>query len=674
MASSLGGNYQPIAGDFDGDGRDDVFLYAPGTAQDYVAYANASRGSFTKVPVAVNGSYRPFVGDFNGDGISDVFWYGPGDAPDWIWYGHSNRTFTTRMMSISGDYQPTAGDFNCDGRTDIVWASYPFGGHSFIWTAAGNTEWRWAGVSIPPHAIMRAADFNGDACDDLVVDAPGADEILFGSPFHGFSVHPTSGPYVASTPIAGNFEGSNDRNYRGDVLWYAQHGSYSEAWYSRFPTFTFQRGYGSIQGLYRPVAGDFDGDGQTDILWLNPASTISPIWFDVRRDLIATDGAKWARDVGTAQDDQFQGVAAAPDGGWYAVGEVHGFFDDDARPHTATDFDAIVVRYAPDGTEVWRRDFGSSADDDAVAVAVDGQGNVHVIGSTAGHIPGAPETTHPGMFETEFTPSGTMRWIHQTADWGPAAIAVDAAGNSYVTGSQSTGNGFLIAFNSSGGEVWRHDNLNVSWLCAGVGISHNRQVVVGSLGQLMSYTTAGALQWSETLNLSQNEGICGLTVDRFGNIDVTGFTQHHLPLPAAPYAGGIDAFVMQLSGSGTPWFVQRIGGSGDDFGRAVTVDHGGDMIITGDTTSTLTPNNNPRIVGFDGSAGGADVFVDKQPPIDVTGQLDQFGGAEDEYGYGVATSPDGHHIAAVGQTDSPQLPLAPTAYVGGYGDAFIVNY
>src|SRR6478609_6100136 len=65
--TSLGGDYQPFAGDFNGDGRDDVFLYAPGAAQDYVEYGTTTRGSFTQVAVSVFNRYQPFVGDFNGD-------------------------------------------------------------------------------------------------------------------------------------------------------------------------------------------------------------------------------------------------------------------------------------------------------------------------------------------------------------------------------------------------------------------------------------------------------------------------------------------------------------------------------------------------------------------------------------------------------------------------------
>ena len=41
----------------------------------------------------VTGTYKPFVGDFDGNGRDDVFWYAPGAAADSIWYGRSNRAF-----------------------------------------------------------------------------------------------------------------------------------------------------------------------------------------------------------------------------------------------------------------------------------------------------------------------------------------------------------------------------------------------------------------------------------------------------------------------------------------------------------------------------------------------------------------------------------------------------
>ena len=38
----------------------------------------------------VTGTYEPLLGDFNGDGENDIFWYGPGAANDALWYGKAS--------------------------------------------------------------------------------------------------------------------------------------------------------------------------------------------------------------------------------------------------------------------------------------------------------------------------------------------------------------------------------------------------------------------------------------------------------------------------------------------------------------------------------------------------------------------------------------------------------
>ena len=101
----VGGNYIPLVGDFDGDGKDDVFWYAPGKAADSVWYG-ASNRHFDEVREQVLGTYRPVVLDFNGDGRSDILWYGPGAQADAVWLGNANRTFTPRRFSMGGNYEP----------------------------------------------------------------------------------------------------------------------------------------------------------------------------------------------------------------------------------------------------------------------------------------------------------------------------------------------------------------------------------------------------------------------------------------------------------------------------------------------------------------------------------------------------------------------------------------
>jgi FG-GAP repeat len=35
----------------------------------------------------VNGDYLPVTGDFDGDGRDDIAWYGPGGLSDSMWWG-----------------------------------------------------------------------------------------------------------------------------------------------------------------------------------------------------------------------------------------------------------------------------------------------------------------------------------------------------------------------------------------------------------------------------------------------------------------------------------------------------------------------------------------------------------------------------------------------------------
>jgi hypothetical protein len=121
-AISVSGVYDPLAADFNGDGKTDVFWYSPGTAADYLWYGRAS--GFRNAPaVHVNGDYEPVVGDFNGDGKADVVWYAPGSGHEYLWYGKAGGFRSGPRIAVNGTYEPVVGDFNGDGKTDIVWFS-----------------------------------------------------------------------------------------------------------------------------------------------------------------------------------------------------------------------------------------------------------------------------------------------------------------------------------------------------------------------------------------------------------------------------------------------------------------------------------------------------------------------------------------------------------------------
>jgi hypothetical protein len=121
--------YQPFSGDFDGDGREDIFFYTPGAPADFIWHGRATKsqiGPTYQTTTAVGGTYVPVVGDMAG---SDwVFWYRPGSGSDYHWSGMATMAaFATQpgtAMPVNGYYKPTSGDFNNDGLADIAWYNY----------------------------------------------------------------------------------------------------------------------------------------------------------------------------------------------------------------------------------------------------------------------------------------------------------------------------------------------------------------------------------------------------------------------------------------------------------------------------------------------------------------------------------------------------------------------
>ena len=85
---------------------------------------NAS-GGYSSTHFTVTGDrYRPFAGDFDGDGRDEITWYHPGRGYDSIWTGISRgRGYSTRGTVINGVYTVVVGDYDGNGVDDILWYS-----------------------------------------------------------------------------------------------------------------------------------------------------------------------------------------------------------------------------------------------------------------------------------------------------------------------------------------------------------------------------------------------------------------------------------------------------------------------------------------------------------------------------------------------------------------------
>jgi hypothetical protein len=264
---------QPLTGDFDGDGRVDIFWYGPGSAPDHHWYGQSNL-QFGGRPIAINRTYQPIIGDFDGDRRSDIFWYAPGSASDIIYYGTSSHGFAGKGTPVQGTYLPFTGDFNGDGRADIFWYA-PGSGTDSVWYGAPGRTFVHRGFTVNRTLTPLVGDYNGDFRHDIFWYGTGsvADSIWYGTSTRSFAGKTTNvrGTYQ---PLVGDFDG----DWRSDIFWYAPGSAGDPLWYGTSSR-TFTGKTFTVNRTLVPRVGDYDGDGRRDIFWYAAGSDTDSIWY-----------------------------------------------------------------------------------------------------------------------------------------------------------------------------------------------------------------------------------------------------------------------------------------------------------------------------------------------------------------------------------------------------------
>lgn len=130
--------------------------------------------------------------------------------------------------------------------------------------------------------------------------------------------------------------------------------------------------------------------------------------------------------------------------------------------------------------------------------------------------------------------------------------------------------------------------------------------------------------WTKQWGSTADEDARGIISDSSGNIYVTGATTGNID--GQVNAGDTDAYLTKYDSSGTRQWSRYIGTSGTDWGQAVDVDSAGNIYVTGSVSGS-----------FDSKTynGGKDVFLAKYDPSGNRIWYQQWGTANDNFGYGV---------------------------------------
>ncbi len=404
--------------------------------------------------------------------------------------------------------------------------------------------------------------------------------------------------------------------------------------------------------------------------------------YDRTKPLVIDPVILWARYVGGMGLDDGRGIAVASNGEvYFGGGTAFGTGFPSGSTPTAKNLAGWTYGFAAklnaNGTEfVYSNVFGGEASDIAYDLALDGQGNVYLTGSTNSdqfplllQLPASCYTSGASLtqdaFIVKFTSTGALSYSTKLGGKGTEygkGIAVDGSGV-YVSGyteayrDLQTG-AYLNNYPTTSGTL----QSNYGGGEADAFISH-----------LALATTGLKILYSTYLGGDDRDEGSRIAVDLNGNAYVTGNTASlDYPTRAAYQKvnnGAPDAFVTKVNENGNGLvFSTYLGGGDRDFGSGIAVDASGAAYVAGITASvdpdfgtpfpTRKPFQAPPV------AGPNTAFVSKFNPggnlVYSTLLGGPSGGTSGDFAYDVAVDSTGSAFVT-GSSDSIDFPIAGAA-------------
>lgn len=234
------------AGDFDGDGRSDLFIYQPGTDLFHVRTQSATNAYVFAVPGGI-----PALLDWDGDGRSDLGVWEPATGKWWI-HQSSDGQVDTPILGQPGDI-PVPGDYLGLNRDQVA----VFRPSTATWYIRASRYGRPVVETYGQVGDMPTpADWDGDGDIELGVWRPSTGVWTAAQP-DGTAVSVPASPWgqAGDVPVAGNFTGSTVAD---QVVYRRQLGVFFRRDGATGATSTLTVGAGL------PMPLDWNGDGLLD--------------------------------------------------------------------------------------------------------------------------------------------------------------------------------------------------------------------------------------------------------------------------------------------------------------------------------------------------------------------------------------------------------------------------
>ena len=311
---------------------------------------------------------------------------------------------------------------------------------------------------------------------------------------------------------------------------------------------------------------------------------------------------QWAKSAGGTGIDKAYGISTDASSNVYITGAYESAsvsFDTTTLVNNGIS-DVFVAKYNATGNLQWAKNYGGTLADYGTGIAVSASGNSYITGyftsDSISFSSSVLNNANPGtedIFVAKLDGSGNPVWAKSAggvlSDKG-AGIALDTAGNAYVTGSFSSTS---ITFNST--------NL----------INAN----AGALDVFaVKYNTAGTIVWAKSGGGNMDDKGTGITVDKNSNAIVTGtyksptitFGSNTITNP-----GGTALFVAKFSTSiGSASTNKSAVSTHNDEAVKIVVDPNGNSYVTGYFNSSIISFDSITLTNM----GSRDIFLVKYGP------------------------------------------------------------
>ena len=331
----------------------------------------------------------------------------------------------------------------------------------------------------------------------------------------------------------------------------------------------------------------------------------------------------WTKNAGGISEDWSYNIAVDVSGNSYITGYFKGSATFGSTNLTSKGcIDIFIAKLDSSGNWLWAKKAGGTDWDGGLGIAVDASGNSYVTGYFADSaIFGSTTLTGnegDNIFVAKLDSNGNWLWVKKaggTGYDGGLGIEVDASGNSYVTGDFSG----TVTFGST------------TLTSRG-----NSDIFVAKLD------SSGNWLWAKKAGGKGYDKGHGIAVDAVNNSYVTGIFEGSATFGSTTLINKsseyyYDIFIAKLDSSGNWLWAQNAGGTGSDWGNGIAVDASGNSYVTGYFDSDATFGSTTLT-----SNGGYDIFVAK---LDSSGNwlwAKNAGGTGTDWGNGIAVDASGN--------------------------------